>query len=139
MKRIQNDRIAKRVHVGECASSRSVGRLQERWIDNVKECLKKIGLDVSQPRRVMHDRNVWWGVSEGKCMGHCLGDEPLMRCYSLMKNLSVVKPITYEDKGENFIFPIFSFTDLERDLSLPLCASDDSPEFVWNNKKNINI
>ena len=42
------DRIAKRVYVGECAISRSVGRLRKIWIDTVKECFKKRGLDVRQ-------------------------------------------------------------------------------------------
>ena len=30
-------------YVGECAGSRSVGRLWKRWIDTVKERLKKEG------------------------------------------------------------------------------------------------
>ena len=37
MERIENDRIAKRVYVGERAGSRSMGRPRERWIDKVKE------------------------------------------------------------------------------------------------------
>ena len=43
---MENDRIGKRVYAGECAGSRSVGRPRKRWIDNVKDCLKKRGLDV---------------------------------------------------------------------------------------------
>ena len=47
---------------GECA--------EERWIDTVKDCLKKRGLDVRQARRIVHDKSVWrefvrwnaWGV-----------------------------------------------------------------------------
>ena len=46
MERIENDRIDKRVYVGECAGSLSVGKSFERWIDTVKGCLKKRGLDV---------------------------------------------------------------------------------------------
>ena len=46
MERIENDRIAKRVYVGEWAGSRSVGRPKKRWIDTVKDCLKKRGLGV---------------------------------------------------------------------------------------------
>ena len=42
----------------ECAGSHSVGRLRKRWIDTVKDCLKKRVLDVSQARRIMHDRSV---------------------------------------------------------------------------------
>ena len=70
MEKIENDRIAKRVYVGEYAVSRSVGRLWKRWIDIVKECSKKTGLDVRQPKRISHDRTVWrgfaWGIAQGK-------------------------------------------------------------------------
>ena len=38
---MKNDRIAKRVDVGEFAGSRSVARSRKRWIDAVKDCLKK--------------------------------------------------------------------------------------------------
>ena len=41
MERMESDRITKRVYVGECAGSDSVGRPWKRWIDTVKECLKK--------------------------------------------------------------------------------------------------
>ena len=58
VERIENNRIAKRVYVGECAGSRSVGRQQERWTDNVKECLKKRDLDVRQARKIVHDKSV---------------------------------------------------------------------------------
>ena len=44
MKRMEKDRIAKRVYVGEGAGSHSVVRLWKRWIDTMKECLKKRGL-----------------------------------------------------------------------------------------------
>ena len=48
VERIENDKIAKRVYVGECPASRSVGRPLKRWIDTVKDCLKNRGLDVRQ-------------------------------------------------------------------------------------------
>ena len=32
------NRIAEKVYVGKCAGSHSVGRLQKKWIDTVKEC-----------------------------------------------------------------------------------------------------
>ena len=50
MERMENDRIAKRVYGEECAGSRSVGRPRKRWIDSVKDSLKKGGLDISQAR-----------------------------------------------------------------------------------------
>ena len=40
-----------RVYVGECGGSRSMVRPRKRWIDTVKECLKKRGWDVRQARR----------------------------------------------------------------------------------------
>ena len=55
---MENDRIAKRVYVGECTSSHSVGRPRNRWIDTIKDCLKKRGLDVRQARRMVHERSV---------------------------------------------------------------------------------
>ena len=52
-------------YVGEWAGSCSVGRLWKRWIDAMKDCLKKRGLDVRQGRRMLHDRSVWWGFVKG--------------------------------------------------------------------------
>ena len=40
VERMEN-KIAKNVYVGECAGSHSVGRLHMKWIDTVKDCLKK--------------------------------------------------------------------------------------------------
>ena len=55
VERMENGRIAKRVYVGECAGSRSVCRLWKRWVDTVKECLNKRGLDVRETRRMGQD------------------------------------------------------------------------------------
>ena len=41
VERVENDRIATRVYVRECAGSRSVGRPRKRWIDTMKDCLKE--------------------------------------------------------------------------------------------------
>ena len=57
MERKENDRIAERAYVVECAGSWSVGRPWKRWIDPVKDCLKERCLDVKQPRRMVHDKN----------------------------------------------------------------------------------
>ena len=65
--------IAKSVYAGECACINSVGMPRKRWIDTVKNCLKKTRLDVRQTRRMVHDRSVWrgfvrenaWGVAHG--------------------------------------------------------------------------
>ena len=67
---MDRDRIANRVYVEECAGSRSMGRPRKRWIDTMKKCLTKRGLNV---RRMVHDRNEWrgfvrrsaWGIAWG--------------------------------------------------------------------------
>ena len=46
VERMENDSIAKREYVGECAGIRSVGRPRTRWIDTVKVWLRKRDLDV---------------------------------------------------------------------------------------------
>ena len=57
VERMERDRIAKRVFVGECAGTRLLGRPQKRWTDTVKECLRKRGLDIRQVRRMVQDRS----------------------------------------------------------------------------------
>ena len=57
VERMENDRIAKKVYVGECADSRSVGRSRKIWIDTVKDCLRKRGLDVRPTRRMVQDKS----------------------------------------------------------------------------------
>ena len=37
VERINKERIVKRVYVGECACSRSVGRPRKKWIDTLKD------------------------------------------------------------------------------------------------------
>ena len=56
VERMEKERNAKRVYVGECAGSHSVGRSRKRWIETVKDCLGKRGLDVRQARRMVQDR-----------------------------------------------------------------------------------
>ena len=65
VERMERDKSVKRVCVGECAGSRSVGRLQKTRIDTVKERLKKRGLDVRQARRMVQDRSEWQGFVSG--------------------------------------------------------------------------
>ena len=48
-------------------------RSRKRWIDAVKECLRKRGLDYRQARRMVQDRNEWrrfvrpnaWDIARG--------------------------------------------------------------------------
>ena len=51
--------------MGECAGSHSGGRLQKRWIDTMKEWLRKRGLDVRKAMRMVQDRSEWQGFVRG--------------------------------------------------------------------------
>ena len=81
----ENDRISKRFYGGVCAASRSVGRARKRWIDSVKECLRKRSLDVRQARievNVERLRESMWGIAQG-----------IVGCHNCMKpyNLKDIK------------------------------------------------
>ena len=73
MERMENDMIAKKLYMGECVASRLVGQPRKRWIDSLKGCLKKIGMNVGQARRMGYDKNEWrefvrgnaWGIAWG--------------------------------------------------------------------------
>ena len=69
----ENDIIAKRVYVGECAGSRLVGRLLKRWIDTVKDCLKKRDFDIRQARIMAHDMSEKRGFLRGNALGVARG------------------------------------------------------------------
>ena len=56
---MESNRIVKRVYVGECAGSHSLGKPRKRWIDTMKEYLRERGLDIRQARRMV-------GVCEGE-------------------------------------------------------------------------
>ena len=72
--RMKNDRIVKS-HVGAWAGSHSVGRLQKRWIDTVKEFKeKRIGYQAT--RRMVQDRSAWWGFLRGNAWGAAQGMNP---------------------------------------------------------------
>ena len=45
METMENDSIAKRVYVGECAGSHSLVKPWKRWINTMKEYLRKRGMD----------------------------------------------------------------------------------------------
>ena len=50
VERMEKNKTAKRVFVGECGGSRSVGRPRKRWIDTMMEYLRKGVLHVRQAR-----------------------------------------------------------------------------------------
>ena len=76
--------LLKRICVGECAGSRSVGRPRKRRINTVEDWLRKRGLDIRQPRRMVQDMSEWRGFCEGEYIRHSPGDEPqtLTTCHS---------------------------------------------------------
>ena len=84
VERMENDRIAKRVYVGECDGSRSVGSPRERRNDTVNDCVMKTGLDMRQARRMMHDRSVWRDFVRGNAT--------VVSCNSYMKPLKGGSP-----------------------------------------------
>ena len=65
VERRESDRIANRIYVREFAGNRSLGRPRKRWIDTVKECLKKRSLNVRKARRIVHHRSEWRKVVRG--------------------------------------------------------------------------
>ena len=69
VERIERDRIAERVSVGECAGSRSVSRPRKRWDDTVRDCLKKRSFDVRQARKVVQERSEWGRFVRGNAWG----------------------------------------------------------------------
>ena len=81
VKRMENDKIAKRVYVGVCAGSHLVNRPRKRWINTVKDHLRKRNLDVRQARRMA-------GFVKGNAWCNPW-DEPVSftRCHSYMKPL----------------------------------------------------
>ena len=76
VERMENDRIAKRVYIRDSAGNHSVCRSRKRWIDTVRDCLKKTSLDVRQARRLVHDRRVWWGSVSLNAWGFARGMNP---------------------------------------------------------------
>ena len=70
---MENDRITKIIYVGECAGSHSVDRLRKRLNDTMKDCLRKMGLDVRQARKMVHDKSICWGFVMGNAWGSAQG------------------------------------------------------------------
>ena len=66
---MENDRMVKRVYVGVCVGSRSVGKPRKRWHDTLKECLRKIEFYVRQARRMVQDRSKWREFLRGNAWG----------------------------------------------------------------------
>ena len=73
VERMERGMIAKRVYAEKFAGSRSTGRLWKRWLDTLKECLKKRGLDIRQVRRMVQDRSEWQGFVMGNAWGIAQG------------------------------------------------------------------
>ena len=76
VERMESDSIAKRIYVGECTGSRSLGRPPKRRTDTVKECLRRRCLNVRQERRMVQYMCEWWGICEGEYMERSSGMNP---------------------------------------------------------------
>ena len=99
VEKMEKDRIGKRVYVGECARSHSVGRVWKRWIDTLKDRLRKRGLDCLASK----DNGVLcWGFVKGNAWGLAQGMNPrswdatVVGCYSYMKHLKGGNPFVAE-------------------------------------------
>ena len=71
--RMENDRIAKRIYVGEGAGIRSVGCPQKKWIDTIKGYLRKRGLNIRQTRKMVQDKRNGERFVMGNAWGVALG------------------------------------------------------------------
>ena len=80
----------------------------------MKECLKKIGLDVRQARRMLQDRSEFRGFVRGECKGRSPGDEPLTltRCHSWVEICLLPSLQLKGHKGEHFFLSFLSFVSL---------------------------
>ena len=77
VERMEKDRIAKRVYVGECAGSYSVGRPRKRWIDTMKVFKqKKKGVWMSGKQGEWSRIGVNGGGLEGSAGGIAQGMNP---------------------------------------------------------------
>ena len=66
-------RIAEIVYVGKCDDSHSVSRPQKIWIDTVKDCIRKRGLDVGQAKEMLQDRSELQGFVRANAYGIAWG------------------------------------------------------------------
>ena len=58
MQRMENDRNVKRVYIGACVGTRSVGRPRKKWINTMKDCLKqRVFMSGKQGKRYMIEVN----------------------------------------------------------------------------------
>ena len=69
MERMENDKIVKRVNVGECVGSSLLDRPRHRWIHTMKDCLKiKRSLNVRQAWRMVYGSSIWQGFVRGNVL-----------------------------------------------------------------------
>ena len=55
-------RGAYRVFVGKPDRNRQLGRPRQRWEDNIKMVVKKMGAEFVDWNDVVQDRDTWWAV-----------------------------------------------------------------------------
>src|SRR5678815_191057 len=62
VERMNDSRLVKRMHSGECVENRPGGRPKKKWIESVNECLQERNVSLAETRRKVHDRREWRGV-----------------------------------------------------------------------------
>ena len=60
----------------ESVGNHSMGRPWKRWIDTVKDCLRKRGLDVREVRKMVQERSEWQKFVRGNAWGLARGMNP---------------------------------------------------------------
>ena len=65
VKRMNEERLVKRVWTAEARGKRPRGRPEKRWMDGVKKALDARGLTVEQGREKVGDRDGWRVVVNG--------------------------------------------------------------------------
>ena len=123
---MENDKIAKRVNVEICVGSPLIGRLRKRWIDSLNDCLKKWGLNVGQPRRMVYDRDEWRGFVRGNFWGIARGMNPW-----LWRDAKVGGCRSYMKWVEGFLWPSLQLRGIKGKLLFSLilyfCFSSPIP------------
>src|SRR5678815_2173447 len=61
VERMNDSRLIKRMHNGECVGNRPAAR-PKKWIELVKECLKERNESLAEARIRVHNRSEWWGL-----------------------------------------------------------------------------
>ena len=65
VERMEDDRLAKKVHESEMQGPRCRGRPRKGWMDGVKEVLTKRALTIQEVKECVQDRREWRIICRG--------------------------------------------------------------------------